>query len=74
MANFDTGVTAPTNVLLAGITGTLRYTPGQTLQYYFGNSTESYFGYDPLGALGLNGDRTGFGFQNEMFDRNVLFL
>lgn len=67
MAIFESGVAGSGNVIVDSIAGSVRYVPGQTLDYYFANATDDFYGFDPLAdGFGVTGDRVSFSFQSEM--------
>lgn len=66
MASFQTNVSGPSNTIVASIAGDTRYTPGQTLDYFFGDFNDEFYGFDPISDLGLLGFQTNFRFDDEM--------
>ena len=67
MATFESGIPGSGNTIIDSIAGSTRYAPGQTLDFYFANATDDFYGFDPLAdGFGLTGDRVSFSFQDEM--------
>ena len=65
MANVDQNVTQSSNSIIASVAGTSRWTPGQTLEYYFADANDMFFNLDPIEFLDRTGTQVSYNFQDE---------
>lgn len=67
MAVFESGLAGSGNIIVDSIAGDTRYVPGQTIQYYFANRFDDFYGFDPLAdGFGVTGNQVNFSFLSEM--------
>lgn len=61
----DTQTVTAAGTLIDGIAGTRSYDSGSTLKYFFGGSSDTFFGNDPLTLLSVSGSQADFAWEVE---------